>query len=469
MRTLFLSLPLLWFLSACTDTPPVDTSISSTAPVEGSARPAEEPAAGNKASPDKADAFVPVADLPTVTQRTFFHERNAPVQLFQCSARRDTVLTGSHGTRLHIAPGTFVDSDGRPMTGQVHLRLREALDPFTIVDCGLYTTYGDRPLESGGMLEVQASSDKGPLRIADGHAIGVEVPTADRLSGMSVFAGRKTANGIAWVEPEPIAEEERVAVAFPLQVVVEQEPIDVKAVPTKVPDVSWTVKYYPADQPPAAIDRWMVERFALKGDSLRFPPDSAFVHNGWNVRLHPGNERCGKLMRDYLDEKARFARNEQLGRIRAIGPGQAGWDAPDGTNGFQVDQQSAYVFGMKKLGWANIDRLMRCPNTQAVDLITEVPNAKDFGTVYISMIVPKHRMFLPGYRKADGTFGFSHGDSEQMRLPVGDEAIILATAYVDGQPWYAQRSIRISSKQEVNLELQQTTAEKLREELMATL
>lgn len=255
MRTLFLSLTLLWLLSACSDTPPVDTSITTAAPTDEPARPAEAPVAVSAPVPEEADAFVRVADLPAVTQRTFFHERNAPLQLFQCSAQRDTVLTGTHGTRLHIAPGTFVDNDGRPMTGQVHVRLREALDPFTIVNCGLYTTYGDQPLESGGMLEVLASSDNGPLRIADGHAIGVEVPAANRLSGMSVFAGQKTANGIEWVEPQPIVEAEELAVAFPLQVVVEQEEPDVKAIPTKVPDVSWTVKYYPDDKPPAAIDR----------------------------------------------------------------------------------------------------------------------------------------------------------------------------------------------------------------------
>ena len=78
-------------------------------------------------------------------------------------------------------------------------------------------------------------------------------------------------------------------------------------------------------------------------------------------------------------------------------------------------------------------------------------------------------MFLPGCKKADGTYGFSHGDQEQMRLPVGDEAIILTTAYVDGKPWYARQAILINAKQRVDMILQPTTAEKLREDLMATL
>ena len=473
MRNLLSVLPLACSLIACSDSPTAKSRPSATPPVQDQVASSPQSPVEQGTTLPTADAFVRVADAPVVTQRTFFNERNTPVQSFSCPADRDTVLVSEHGTRIHIEPNTFVDAGGNPVTGNVRVTLREALDPYAIVNCGLYTTYEGQPLQSGGMLEVAAFAGERPLRIARDRSIGVEVPSEDRLDGMSLFVGEKTESGIDWKEPEPIPDPRPGNARMPmLRAVITDVELIVEEEPLNIPDVSWTVKYHPDDNPPAAVDRMMCERFALKGDSLRFPMDSVFIHNGWNIRLHPGNKRCKRLMHDYLAQRQRLLRRErqfQAGQVQGVeewGPGRA---TRAGTNGFQVDESSSYVFKMKQLGWANIDRLFNCPNTKHVELVTNVSNAADFKTVYISMIVPGQRMFLPGYKKADGTYGFSHGDQEQMRLPVGDEAIILATAYVDGKPWYARQTIRINAKQRVDMILQPTTAEKLREDLMATL
>jgi hypothetical protein len=457
MRKLLFALPLLSFMLACSDTAPDNVPTATVVPVEGSL-PTNVADAVTRNVPVQADAFVRVGDVPTATQRSFFHEGNAPAQRFTCPATKDTVFVGQHGTRLHVEPGTFVDPDGEPVSGLVRVTLREALDPYTIVNCGLYTTYEGQPLQSGGMVEVLAFAGERQLLIAKDRSLGVEIPARDRVNGMSLFTGSKTDNGIEWVEPGPIQEAEVRTTPFELPREETAEAVDT-AVP--VPDVSWTVKYYPDDKPPAAIDRMMCERFTVKESILRFPPDSMFILNGWNIRLHPGNERCEALMRE-------FVLAQRWGALQWKAA-QKGERDIKGTNYYRTDPGQAYIFRMKRLGWANIDCLMHCPNTRTVDLITEIQNAKEFDQVYVGIAFPEHRAFLPGYLKTNGTYGFSHNDHERTQLPVGDKAVIIATAYRNGTPWCALVSINIEEEQHVEMLLHETSAETIRKDLMATL
>jgi hypothetical protein len=68
---------------------------------------------------------------------------------------------------------------------------------------------------------------------------------------------------------------------------------------------------------------------------------------------------------------------------------------------------------------------------------------------------------LPGYEKRDGTYGFSHNDAEPTNLPVGEEAIILATTYRNNIPYFAFQKIIIAPKQNISLSLKETIKLKL--------
>jgi hypothetical protein len=134
-----------------------------------------------------------------------------------------------------------------------------------------------------------------------------------------------------------------------------------------------------------------------------------------------------------------------------------------GENSFAEDRKTNYIFSIKKLGWANIDRLLEDPRTKEVELITSVENEKEFKFIYVTMITQK--MYLPGYQKKDETFCFSHNDEEKQQLPVGETATILATAYKNDKPYFAIKKITITDKQTVAFKLEETTTEKLKAEM----
>jgi hypothetical protein len=137
------------------------------------------------------------------------------------------------------------------------------------------------------------------------------------------------------------------------------------------------------------------------------------------------------------------------------------------TNSFSTDKNVRYVFILKDLGWANIDILYDMPNTKLVDLETSIENNKEYDVVYISLIFNKVKIYLPGYKKSNNTYSFTHGNFEAPRLPVGESALIIATAYKDGVPFLAIQPVIIEKKQKVSLQLKETTADKLKAEIKA--
>lgn len=345
-----------------------------------------------------------------------FNTDNLDSQTFTIDNNIDNLVTGQDGTELRINKGIFVDEKGNKIKGKVEIKLIEALDPEDMVLGNLTTTFNGKPLETGGMLFIGATSNGKDIFISNGNSIQVKMPTDSKLTGMSLFEGVKDSTKIEWANPEKLKEvqNKRKVISF------EQST-----------NVTYSVDGFDKASIPAVVMN-EVGRIAWAGDGLKISKDSVFTVEGYVVRLYK-NDTLNTFKQEYEVEQ--------------------------GTNTFIEDQNTSYIFSIKKLGWANIDRLINDPRTKEVELITNIENQSDFDLVYVSLLT--QRMYIPGYQKKDETFGFSHGDEEKQRLPVGENAIILATAYKNGTPFYGMKEITIAEKQDVSFKLTETTKEKL--------
>jgi len=139
--------------------------------------------------------------------------------------------------------------------------------------------------------------------------------------------------------------------------------------------------------------------------------------------------------------------------------------AVQGQNQFREDSGTSYLFSIKKLGWANIDRLFTDPRTKEIELIVTVEKQDEYDNIYTSMIFKNQNMYLPGYKKKDNSFSFTHGDHEKTALPVGETTTILVTAYKNEEPFYSMKTIILKEKQTIDMVLSVTTKDKLKKEL----
>ncbi len=168
------------------------------------------------------------------------------------------------------------------------------------------------------------------------------------------------------------------------------------------------------------------------------------------------NEKQQQLAWEKAEEKRKKEIAEQQKQLKE-----------SGLNPYITDPKTDYIFALNKLGWTNIDKLYSNPTTQGVDLTTSIENQDEFDNIYLSMIFDKENVNLPGYQKKDKSFGFSNRDFEKAILPVGEKATIFATAYKNEKPFFAILKITISKKQNVSLQLVETTMEKLKAEILS--
>ncbi|MBP6827180.1 MAG: hypothetical protein KA165_11530 [Saprospiraceae bacterium] len=352
-----------------------------------------------------------------------------PVQTFTLYPQTDTVLTSAKGVIIKIRKNTFADSAGKPVTGPVQITFKEALTACDMVLANLTTTFEGQPLESGGMVYIDARSGNEALQIASGKAIGFAVPADSVRTGMSVFRGISDSAGIRWVDPVAIEPEKKKR-----QEPAEEPPV----VREQKSNIMYSVDGFinPNTIPEALEDS--ISAIAWSGEGLIIERDTVFQIGAYKVHFYKKDTLFTSVTVTYSETPVK------------------------GHNSFTEDRNTGYIFSVKKLGWANIDRLFEDPRTKEVEIVTSVENQADFKLVYVSMVFDKQKMYLPGYQKADDTYSFTHGDFEKPRLPVGETATIIATAYKNDRPFVAIRKITLADKQSLSFRLEETTVEKLK-------
>jgi hypothetical protein len=336
---------------------------------------------------------------------------NLTTQTFSISVDKDTTLKGQSGTTLFIPKNTFVDDKGNQVSGQVSIQFKEALTTADMVLANLTTTSDGNFLQSGGMIFIAATSDNNKLEIASDKYIGVIMPTDTAQSGMKVFTGTQDSIGINWQNPAPILNDQ--AQNAPVQ-------------PAFARILTDTIR----------------EGEHMAFDTSSNVPLTAEQRKALNEQMNAWSKQIDEANKKFLEEMKNSNQNT-----------------------FTEDYKSNYIFSIKKLGWANIDRMMDDPRTKDIELITKIENHSNFNTVYVTMVLNYRKMYLPGYQKKDETYSFTHGDFETTRLPVGETAIIIATAYKNDMPYFAIKRITITDKQTVSFKLDETTMDKFKIEL----
>ena len=349
-----------------------------------------------------------------------FSVDNLNTQTFTIDNSIDNLITGESGTIIRINRNTFVDQDGNAIKGNVEVKLIEALTPTDMVLGNLTTVFNGKSLETGGMIFLNATFNNKDVLIASDKSVQIKMPTDSTLAGMSIFEGEQDSIGVKWANPKilPVNNDSISVVTF-----------------EKTTNVKYSVDGFSINNEPPKVSS-EVGRICWEGDGLKISSDSVFKIENYTVRFYK-QKKLLTYSESFMNQK--------------------------GENSFAEDRKTNYIFAIKKLGWANIDRLLEDPRTKEVELITSIENKKEFKFIYVTMITQK--MYLPGYQKKDETFCFSHNDEEKQQLPVGETATILATAYKNDKPFFAIKKITITEKQTVSFKLEETTTDKLKADL----
>lgn len=354
-----------------------------------------------------------------------FNPSQIPTQSFSVDAQKAFSVKGKMGTVILGKANCFVDANNQAVTGKIELTLQEAYHIADFVNGNLTTLHNGKPLESGGMLNILASQNGKALQLKSGSELQVSAPNFKKQKNMSLFEGVVADNSINWINPVPI-----------------------------VPSADNTADIELIESADWKMDENLETTIAPKNIS-----EEEIIAQGM----------AEPVMDVAISEKDMIAQ----------GMGEA-WPEPVLNketlqpkvsirfNQFRVDPNIvSFNFTVKKLGWANIDRLYSDPRSKPVNITTSIAS-DSFRLVYITMAIPDLNIFIPGYKKGDNTYGFSHNDAEQQVLPIGQKVFIIATSYQSNQYYSCIKAYKIQRQDKVVLNLAVSSTEALRKKIIDT-
>lgn len=105
------------------------------------------------------------------------------------------LINGINGVQVYIPLGSFVNKNGEPVQETVTVKLVESLSIKDFIASGLQTKANNQLLESGGMIQLSATTSSGEeVEISEGKKLIVAIPNENRQNGMEVFLSDSGSN-----------------------------------------------------------------------------------------------------------------------------------------------------------------------------------------------------------------------------------------------------------------------------------
>lgn len=126
-------------------------------------------------------------------------------QIFKFDLNKPQLIETKEGMVIALDPGSLLDDNGRIVTDNIEVTVREAFGVTDILKSGLSTMAGPVPLETDGMFQITACSGEIILSINPEQPIYVSTPSNGLQYDLQLWDGQVQSDGsINWYQPEVI-------------------------------------------------------------------------------------------------------------------------------------------------------------------------------------------------------------------------------------------------------------------------
>ncbi len=422
--------------------------------------------------------FSPAPQEEQIVKKAFtptFTALNIPEEMkqhFTLNPKASQVVVGESGTMILIPDNAFADANGKDVSGKVKMEIVEGIKTADILKMNLGTMSDQGPLETGGMIYVNAFSEAGDtLQLAEGKQLEIEMPTDNKKSQMKLWTGITNADGsVSWTDPQPLKEELR---QIPLSALEEnagrndKDPDDgifgdeQNVIARKGDFAPVTSGFVFIDSLSANASYSWGGNFVTKTINFtdkkfdntniateefrsRLPfirqccdPRVMFCYTDFpNRPLRKSDaaaadtlEKSGCALADVFRQFANLKQDKvnptDSNTVAALNEAREKAIRKYSENVRAAKRYSSYSFGQKTLGWANVDRLAN--GNKLIFLNAHVEGISAGDNLAVTLIVPSRSIMLGGYKRPNGDYSFTHGEMELMAAyPTGTEAFILA-------------------------------------------
>lgn len=381
-------------------------------------------------------------------------------QIFLISADKDTTLTCAEGTIIKIKANSFVsEKTGKAISGIVKISVKEFYKISDILLSNLSTTSNGQLLETGGMVNINATANEDELKLSKGQSLEINFPTKQMQKDMQLFSGEWDSEGhINWIQPYKSQE-----LIF---IVVEEMPKFSRGENDITRYLASSLRY-PQRAKESGIQGIVYVTFVIDEIGAVKNPrvirgvtpelDEAALNAIKSMpNWTPGRQK-GKNVSVQMNLPVRFDLGDKsLGDTTLIWGENSKERFEKSFSDTTFENASSgnityYVLNSTQLGWINCDRFIN------ISPITKYIVKFDQDVDKVEIIFDRYKSVMNVFPK-NGVYTFNN-------VPMGEKITIIAIKRIDNKPYLAVKQTKISSQVEQEFDFQPVTMKMLKTEM----
>jgi len=404
--------------------------------------------------------------------KNIFEKISQPIQEFSIDNSRDTIITGEDGTALIIPKNIFCDTIGNVITN-TKIELVEAFTLFDMLRNGLSTVSESKPLETDGMIYINArSKSNNNLQLVKGKEIYVETPSLNSASDIETFNGNyKENNIINWNSPKPT---NKYLTTLPLKY----------------------LNFYPSDYEIkksnyCGISKNLVRILYSKKfentliSTKEFETRMQYIHKSCNdelLKLYLTNINLNMWEIDSIafdmlakqnNKQAtsfKIFKNQKKTKVKSLKIKDdiyLSYIAKTFDNNEQTKKRkflrniTTNSFSTTTLGWINCDRFMNEPKAVSIKLQVIAANIAKSQICKTYLVFQSYNSIIELKRNNNGVFYIGDDKENKMILPKGDTVLIVSLSSNEKTPFFAIQNLTLGESEQVKIILNKVTPEEI--------
>jgi len=419
----------------------------------------------------KSNSNIKLQSENTNTLDDLFKKLDKIPQVFIFTGLKDTTFICDEGTKITIKAKTFVsEKTGKEITKKINFYIKEYYKLSDILLANLTTTSGNKILETGGMINISASSNNENCILKKGQSIEISFPTNKHKEEMHLFSGKWNNKNIIDWSLLSIKENKEITENYSNNnildyYIIEEKPEFKGGEQAMMNWISKNTKY-PVIAKEAGISGRVLLGFvidtngkttdikilkgvdpSLNNEAIRvvssMPAWKPAKHNGKNVRVNfqiPISFSLGG--EGYNTNDIEYAKEFENKMKNGI------------TNGTELNEITRYVFSTSNLGWINCDRFYKSTSPKINYLVQTKGNRS---LTDIKLVFHSIKSILCG-SSLNNIFRFEN-------VPIYEDVTIIALKYESKTPYIAVKTTKINNNGENELIFKPVTIESLKSEM----
>mgnify|MGYP007080417857 CR=1 FL=1 len=131
----------------------------------------------------------------------------------------------------------------------------------------------------------------------------------------------------------------------------------------------------------------------------------------------------------------------------------------------QTSRLASYSFSINKLGWVNVDRFVDEKDIDISTFEVEVKSKDTLDFVSISLVIPNYSVAVFSIHNDGNIYSFTKKKDGYRKLPVGQDAIIVAFSYKNNKPYFAKQKIKIPKDGQISLTINTSTEKAIKQDI----